>query len=59
MTDRFERQIELRASRSRVWRAISSPVEFGTWFGLGDKLTLDGDFVPGAKIIGVWDLGGR
>lgn len=56
-TDRVERTIELRAPRARVWRAISNGKDFGTWFGLGEPLTLEGDFVPGAKIMGVWGTG--
>jgi uncharacterized protein YndB with AHSA1/START domain len=55
--DRVERTIELRAPRARGWRAISNGKDFGTWFGLGDPLTLEGDFVPGAKIMGVWGTG--
>jgi uncharacterized protein YndB with AHSA1/START domain len=31
-TDRIEKQILLRAPRSRVWRAITDSKEFGTWF---------------------------
>jgi uncharacterized protein YndB with AHSA1/START domain len=58
-SDRVERSIELRAPRSRVWRAVSNPKEFGTWFGLGESLELVGDFVPGAKIAGKWRVGGR
>jgi len=57
--DRVEKQIELRAPRSRVWRAITDPREFGTWFGLGEPLELVGDFVPGARIIGKWKSGGE
>lgn len=57
--DRVEKTIDLRAPRSRVWRAISSPQEFGTWFGLGEPFRLEGEFVPGARITGVWDVGGR
>lgn len=57
--DRFERTIELRAPRSRVWRAISNGRDFGTWFGLGTPLELTGDFVPGAKIAGTWTVDGR
>jgi uncharacterized protein YndB with AHSA1/START domain len=57
--DRVERSIELRAPRSRVWRAISNPKEFGAWFGLGEPLELVGDFVPGAKIAGKWRGDGR
>jgi uncharacterized protein YndB with AHSA1/START domain len=53
-TDRVEKMIELRAPRSRVWRAISNAQEFGTWFGLGEPLKLAGDFVPGARIMAQW-----
>jgi uncharacterized protein YndB with AHSA1/START domain len=34
MTDRIEKQITLRAPRSRVWRAIADKEEFGAWFGV-------------------------
>jgi uncharacterized protein YndB with AHSA1/START domain len=57
--DRVEKTIELRAPRSRVWRAISDAREFGTWFGLGTPLELSGDFVPGARISGTWTADGR
>ena len=33
-TDRIERKILLNSPRSRVWRAISDPKEFGAWFGV-------------------------
>ena len=33
-TDRIEKQILLKAPRSRVWRALSSAEEFGKWFGM-------------------------
>jgi uncharacterized protein YndB with AHSA1/START domain len=33
-TDRIERQILLKAPRSRVWRALSDAKEFGDWFGV-------------------------
>lgn len=33
-TDRIEKQILLKSPRSRVWRALSSAEEFGTWFGM-------------------------
>lgn len=36
-TDRIERKILLKASRSRVWRAISNAEEFGDWFGVALK----------------------
>jgi uncharacterized protein YndB with AHSA1/START domain len=47
-TDRIERKILLRAPRSRVWRALTDPVEFGTWFGV----KVDGTFAPGARVRG-------
>jgi hypothetical protein len=31
-TDRIEKQILLKAPRSRVWRAVSNADEFGKWF---------------------------
>jgi uncharacterized protein YndB with AHSA1/START domain len=33
-SDRIERKILLKASRSRVWRALSNAEEFGNWFGV-------------------------
>jgi uncharacterized protein YndB with AHSA1/START domain len=33
-TDRIERKIVLKATRSRVWRALSNAKEFGDWFGV-------------------------
>lgn len=36
-TDRIERQILLRAPRSRVWRALSDAEKFGGWFGVAFK----------------------
>ncbi|RKE35970.1 uncharacterized protein YndB with AHSA1/START domain [Paraburkholderia sp. BL23I1N1] len=33
-TDRIEKQILLKAPRSRVWRAVSNAEEFGNWFGV-------------------------
>jgi uncharacterized protein YndB with AHSA1/START domain len=47
-TDRIERKILLRAPRSRVWRALTTPVEFGTWFGV----KVEGAFAPGARVRG-------
>lgn len=47
-TDRIEKRIEVRAPRSRVWRALADATEFGTWFGM----TLDGPFAPGATVHG-------
>jgi len=47
-TDRIEKKIEVRASRSRVWRAIANAEEFGTWF----RVNLDGAFAEGARVRG-------
>jgi uncharacterized protein YndB with AHSA1/START domain len=33
-TNRIEKQILLKAPRSRVWRALANPQEFGDWFGV-------------------------
>ena len=48
-TDRIEKRVELRAPRSRVWRAISNAKEFGTWFGV----KLEGEFAEGQPIRGM------
>jgi len=47
-TDRMEKTVRLRAPRSRVWRAITAPEEFGAWFGV----KLEGPFVEGATLRG-------
>jgi uncharacterized protein YndB with AHSA1/START domain len=47
-TDRIEKKIVLRASRARVWRAISSFEEFGAWFGM----ILKGPLMPGKTVEG-------
>jgi len=48
-TDRIERTLVLRAPKGRVWRAITTPEEFGTWF----KVKLEGTtFVAGRTTIG-------
>jgi uncharacterized protein YndB with AHSA1/START domain len=52
--DRVEKTLELRAPRSRVWRAISNTQEFATWFGLGEKLDIEGAFEPGGRIMVRW-----
>jgi uncharacterized protein YndB with AHSA1/START domain len=45
-TDRIEKQVLLRAPRSRVWRAIADSKEFGTWF----QAIFHGAFRVGAKL---------
>jgi uncharacterized protein YndB with AHSA1/START domain len=47
-TDRIEKEIILRAQRSRVWRAIADFREFGAWF----QVKLDQPFTPGATVRG-------
>lgn len=47
-SDRIQKNIVLRASRERVWRAISDAKQFGTWFGV----EFDGDFVVGSHLKG-------
>ena len=41
--DRIEKQIELMAPISRVWRALTDYREFGEWF----RVKLEGPFVAG------------
>ncbi|HVE86162.1 MAG TPA: SRPBCC family protein [Myxococcales bacterium] len=48
-SDRIEKKIVLRAPRSRVWRALTSAEEFGTWFGVKG---LKGTFAPGQQVKG-------
>jgi uncharacterized protein YndB with AHSA1/START domain len=47
-TDRIEKKILLHTPRERVWRAIASYRQFGSWFGMA----LDGPFVEGARLAG-------
>jgi len=47
-TDHIEKKILLRATRERVWRAISDAASFGAWFGV----EFDGSFVEGATLAG-------
>jgi uncharacterized protein YndB with AHSA1/START domain len=47
-TDQIQKTVILRAPRSRVWKALTDPTQFGEWFGT--KLT--GQFVPGQPMRG-------
>ena len=47
-TDQIEKHVALRATRSRVWRALTTAEEFGAWFGV----KLDGAFAEGATVRG-------
>jgi uncharacterized protein YndB with AHSA1/START domain len=49
MTDRIEKEILIRAPRSRVFRALADKTEFGTWFGVRFPA---GTFTPGEKVRG-------
>ena len=54
-TDGIKKQIVLRATPARVWRAVSNAREFGTWFGV----ELRDDFAPGAVVRGTVVYKGR
>jgi uncharacterized protein YndB with AHSA1/START domain len=43
VTDKIEKRVVLKASQSRVWRAISDSGEFGTWF----QMRFDAPFAEG------------
>src|SRR6187402_3218084 len=47
-TDRIQKQVVLRASRQRVWSALTDSKQFGAWFGV----ELDGPFVAGQGVSG-------
>ena len=48
MNDSIEKQIEIAAPPSRVWRALMDPHEFGEWF----RVKLERGFVVGEKVKG-------
>lgn len=48
-SDRIEKQVVLKAPRARVWRALSTGEEFGSWFGVSG---LKGAFTPGQQVKG-------
>lgn len=45
-TDRIEKQVLLKASRERIWRALTDSGEFGHWFGA----RFDGPFASGQRV---------
>jgi uncharacterized protein YndB with AHSA1/START domain len=49
-TDRIEKRIFLRAPRTRVWRALTVPEEFGRWFGV--RFDAGTAFTPSARVEG-------
>ena len=54
-TDRVERQILIKAPRSRVWRALSNAEEFGQWFGVS---LMGKNFMPGERVQGPITISG-
>jgi uncharacterized protein YndB with AHSA1/START domain len=46
--DRIEKQIVLKAPRTRVWQALADAKQFGEWFGV----KLNGSFAPGVRLRG-------
>lgn len=47
-TGRIENEVFLRAPRTRVWRALTDPAQFGEWFGV----RVNDPFTPGARVRG-------
>lgn len=48
MSDRIEKQIEMKAPVSRVWKALTDHREFGEWF----RVKIDGPFKAGEPSTG-------
>jgi uncharacterized protein YndB with AHSA1/START domain len=46
--DRIEKQVLLRAPRTRVWQALADSEAFGQWFGV----KMNGAFTPGTRLRG-------
>ncbi len=53
-TDRIEKQVNLDAPRSRVWRALTEVEQFNAWFGV----SLVTPFAPGAEVRGNMNIRG-
>src|SRR5688572_11795139 len=47
-TDRIEKEIVVKATRARVWRALTNVAEFNRWFGV----EMDDAFAPGKRARG-------
>ena len=47
-SDRVEKEILLRAPRSRVWRAVTDSSQFGAWF----RVELEAEFRVGERVRG-------
>jgi uncharacterized protein YndB with AHSA1/START domain len=54
-TDRIEKEIVLRAPRTRVWHALADVDQFSAWFGI----KLEGSFAPGKRARGQFELPGH
>lgn len=54
-TNAIERSVVINAPRERVWRALSNPEEFGTWFGANLK---GQTFAPGQRTRGQITISG-
>ncbi len=48
MKNQIEKQIEIAAPVSRVWRALTDSGQFGEWF----RVKMDGPFVAGQRVGG-------
>jgi uncharacterized protein YndB with AHSA1/START domain len=55
-TDRIERSILIKATRQRIWRALSKAEEFGEWFGVNLK---GKTFVAGQRVQGPFTIQGH
>src|SRR4051812_34434452 len=53
--DRIEKKTLLRAPQARVWRAVSDATEFGAWF----QVKIEGEFAPGAHLLGEMTMPGE
>ncbi len=42
----IERSITVKATRERVWRALTTAQEFSSWF----QVTVEGEFAPGKRM---------
>ncbi|MDG4717393.1 MULTISPECIES: SRPBCC family protein [Thalassospira] len=54
MSNTIEKSIEIKASRSRVWKALTDSKEFGAWFGIN----IEGPFVVGKVSKGMITIDG-
>lgn len=46
ISDRIEKQVHLKSPRERVWQALTTPAEFGKWFGV---VFVEGTFAEGRR----------